>query len=83
MYHSEKFDPKLFLARIHQGTSAADLESGALSLKTDFRGQTQQRKQLVKENFDCFVSCKNTIDGTISCSNLYSQLCRESKITSL
>ncbi|XAR49648.1 hypothetical protein NMG60_11032913 [Bertholletia excelsa] len=62
MYFSEKFDPKLFLSRIHQGTSAADLEAGALALKTDFKSRTQQKKQLVKENFDCFVSCKNTID---------------------
>ncbi|XP_019053775.1 PREDICTED: exocyst complex component SEC5B-like isoform X2 [Nelumbo nucifera] len=62
MYFSEKFDSKLFLSRIHQETSAADLEAGALALKTDLKGRTQQRKQLVKENFDCFVSCKTTID---------------------
>ncbi|KAL4182744.1 hypothetical protein AMTRI_Chr11g94660 [Amborella trichopoda] len=62
MYHSEKFDAKLFLSRIHQNTGAADLESGALALKTDLRGRTQQKKQLVKENFECFVSCKTTID---------------------
>ncbi|KAI3993207.1 hypothetical protein MKX01_009950 [Papaver californicum] len=62
MYVSEKFDAKLFLARIHQNTCAADLEAGALALKTDLKGRTQQKKQLVKENFDCFVSCKTTID---------------------
>ncbi|KAI3676022.1 hypothetical protein L1987_85618 [Smallanthus sonchifolius] len=62
MYYSEKFDPKLFLCRVHQDTPAADLEAGALALKTDLKGRTQQRKQLVKENFDCFVSCKTTID---------------------
>ncbi|KAI6689530.1 hypothetical protein NL676_026358 [Syzygium grande] len=62
MYFSENFDAKIFLSRIHQDTSAADLEAGALALKTDLRGRTQQRKQLVKENFDCFVSCKTTID---------------------
>ncbi|GMH01031.1 hypothetical protein Nepgr_002870 [Nepenthes gracilis] len=61
-YFSEKFDAKLFLSRIHQDTAAADLEAGALALKTDLKGQTQQRKSLVKENFDCFVSCKTTID---------------------
>lgn len=63
MYFSEKFDAKLFLSRIHQDTSAADLEAGALALKSDLKGRTQQRKQLVKDNFDCFVSCKTTIDG--------------------
>ncbi|XP_031389496.1 exocyst complex component SEC5A-like isoform X2 [Punica granatum] len=62
MYFSEKFDAKLFLSRVHQSTSAADLEAGSLALKTDFKGRTQQRKQLVKDNFDCFVSCKTTID---------------------
>lgn len=62
MYFSENFDAKLFLSRIHQETSAADLEAGALALKTDFKSRTQQRKQLVKDNFDCFVSCKTTID---------------------
>ncbi|KAI4352869.1 hypothetical protein L6164_007080 [Bauhinia variegata] len=62
MFFSESFDPKLFLSRIHQDTRAADLESGALDLKTDFNTRNQQRKQLVKDNFDCFVSCKTTID---------------------
>ncbi|XP_062098823.1 exocyst complex component SEC5A-like [Humulus lupulus] len=62
LYFSEKFDAKLFLSRIHQDTSAADLEGGALALKSDLKGRTQQRKQLVKDNFDCFVSCKTTID---------------------
>ncbi|XP_019152680.1 PREDICTED: exocyst complex component SEC5A-like isoform X2 [Ipomoea nil] len=61
-FFSETFDSKLFLSRIHQNTSAADLESGALSLKSDLKGRTQQKKQLVKENFDCFISCKTTID---------------------
>lgn len=63
MYISDHFDPKLFLSRIHQETSAADLESGALALKSDLKGRNLQRKQLVKDNFDCFVSCKTTIDG--------------------
>ncbi|XP_042492942.1 exocyst complex component SEC5B-like isoform X2 [Macadamia integrifolia] len=62
MYFSEKFDAKLFLSQVHQDTSGADLEAGALTLKSDLIGRTQQRKQLVKENFDCFVSCKTTID---------------------
>ena len=65
MYYSERFDPKLFLSRVHQDTPAADLEAGGLALKTDLKGRTQQRKQLVKENFDCFVSCKTTIDGIL------------------
>lgn len=62
-YYSESFDAKLFLSRVHLDTSAAELESGAFSLKNELKGRTQQKKQLVKENFDCFVSCKTTIDG--------------------
>ncbi|XP_010498566.1 PREDICTED: exocyst complex component SEC5B isoform X1 [Camelina sativa] len=62
VYISDHFDPKLFLSRIHQETSAADLESGARALKSDLKGRNLQRKQLVKDNFDCFVSCKTTID---------------------
>lgn len=65
MYFSESFDAKLFLSRVHQDTSATDLEAGARALKSDFEGRTLQRKQLVKENFDCFVSCKTTIDGEL------------------
>ncbi|KAG6531268.1 hypothetical protein ZIOFF_005072 [Zingiber officinale] len=61
-YSSPNFDPKIFLSRVHQDTSAANLEAGALTLKTDLKGRTQQKKQLVKENFDCFISCKTTID---------------------
>ncbi|EPS67978.1 hypothetical protein M569_06794 [Genlisea aurea] len=61
-YYLEKFDAKLFISRVHLDTSASDLEAGALSLKNDLKGRTQQKKQLVKENFDCFVSCKTTID---------------------
>ncbi|KAK2369907.1 exocyst complex component SEC5A [Trifolium repens] len=49
-------------SRIHVNTSAADLEGGALALKTDYKSRTEQRKQLEKDNFDCFVSCKTTID---------------------
>ncbi|XP_066347229.1 exocyst complex component SEC5B-like [Miscanthus floridulus] len=62
IYSSPNFDSKVFLSWVHKDTSAADLEAGALTLKTDLKGRTQQKKQLVKENFDCFVSCKTTID---------------------
>ncbi|KAK3211939.1 hypothetical protein Dsin_016645 [Dipteronia sinensis] len=66
MNFSENFEAKLFLSRVHQDTSGADLKSGALGLKTDLKGRTQQRKLLVKDNFDCFVSCKTTIDGILA-----------------
>ncbi|KAK2651486.1 hypothetical protein Ddye_011342 [Dipteronia dyeriana] len=53
------------LSRVHQDTSGVDLELGALGLKSDLKGQIQQRKQLVKDNFDCFATCKTTIDGIL------------------
>lgn len=62
LYHSENFDPKLFLSHIHQNTGHTELETGEQSLKMDLQNRKQQLKQLVKENFDCFISCKNTID---------------------
>eukprot|EP00249_Psilotum_nudum_P022882 c28676_g1_i1 orf=1854-4124(-) len=61
-YHSDKFEPKRFLSHIHQNTTAADLEAGEQALKMDLQNRKHQLKQLVKENFDCFVSCKSTID---------------------
>ncbi|KAK2646584.1 hypothetical protein Ddye_021779, partial [Dipteronia dyeriana] len=59
------FEVKLFLSGVHQDTSGEDLEAGSLGMKSDLKGQIQQRKQLVKDNFDCFVSCKTTIDGIL------------------
>lgn len=65
MYHSENFEPKLFLSHIHQNTAHSELEAGEQSLKVDLQQRKQQLKLLVKDNFDCFVSCKNTIDGEL------------------
>lgn len=62
IYHSEKFDPRFFLARIHQNTSAHDLEDAGDALRRGLQSRKEQLKKLVKENFDCFISCKNTID---------------------
>jgi exocyst complex component 2 len=44
IYSSPNFDPKVFLSWVHKDTSAADLEVGALTLKTDLKGRTQQKK---------------------------------------
>lgn len=66
IYHSEKFDPRFFLARIHQNTSAHDLEDAGDALRRGLQSRKEQLKKLVKENFDCFISCKNTIDGNDS-----------------
>lgn len=63
LYSSEKFDPKFFLSHVHQNTAAADFEGAEQGLKEDLKLRNNELKKLVKENFDCFISCKNTIDG--------------------
>ncbi|XP_073393332.1 exocyst complex component SEC5B isoform X2 [Physcomitrium patens] len=62
LYFSEKFDPKFFLSHVHQNTLAADLERAEEGLNQDLKQRNNELKKLVKENFDCFISCKNTID---------------------
>ena len=71
MYLSEKFDPKFYLSHVHQNTSAVELEGAEDALKKDLKVRNDELKKLVKENFDCFISCKNTIDGkcmVLTCS---------------
>jgi len=63
VYYSDKFDPQFFLAHVHQNTSATDLEKAEAALNQDLKQRNNELKKLVKENFDCFISCKNTIDG--------------------
>lgn len=48
---------------MHQNTSALHLEQAEQGLKEDLKLRNNELKKLVKENFDCFISCKNTIDG--------------------
>lgn len=45
-----------------QNTSLTDLVKGRSNLKNEVSERTGQLKALVKENFDRFISCKNTID---------------------
>jgi len=45
-----------------QTTTMPDLVKGRQNLKIDVSERTGQLKALVKENFDRFISCKNTID---------------------
>ena len=45
-----------------QTTALSDLVRGRGNLKNDVSERTGQLKALVKENFDRFISCKNTID---------------------
>ncbi|KAK9814628.1 hypothetical protein WJX72_008970 [[Myrmecia] bisecta] len=59
---NDHFDPEVYLGLVHGETSSQDLKAGRLHLKSELSERTGQLKALVKENFDRFISCKNTID---------------------
>eukprot|EP00271_Cylindrocystis_brebissonii_P003649 TRINITY_DN14843_c0_g1_i1.p1 TRINITY_DN14843_c0_g1~~TRINITY_DN14843_c0_g1_i1.p1 ORF type:complete len:1290 (-),score=377.99 TRINITY_DN14843_c0_g1_i1:485-4354(-) len=62
LYTEPSFSARFYLARIHRDTPVEDLEAGKGALKKDIALRHEQLKKLVKENFDIFISCKNTID---------------------
>jgi len=59
----ENFDPVGQLAGIHANTSFHDLVQGYRRLMRKLSSQEEDIKQLVKDNFDRFISCKDVIDG--------------------
>jgi hypothetical protein len=59
----EGFDVALFLEVIHKKTSPSDLKTSLQKIRNLFDLQTKQLKNLVEQNFERFVSCKDTIDG--------------------
>ena len=59
---TKAFDPKLFLRKVHQNTSYNDLLVGADRLRYTLDQKSEALKNLVQNNFDRFVSAKNTID---------------------
>ena len=66
IYHWKKFDPRFFLARIHENTYVNDLEVVNDALKLDLQNYKDYLKKLLIENFDRFIFFKNTIDGNNS-----------------
>ncbi|KAA6419700.1 MAG: hypothetical protein FRX49_10424, partial [Trebouxia sp. A1-2] len=58
----DSFEPELYLAIMHGDTSLSDLKTGRANLKFEVSERTGQLKDLVKENFERFISCKSTID---------------------
>ena len=56
------FCPEAYLAQVHRGTSRRELQQGLSNLEEALSERTGQLRDLVKENFDRFISCKNTID---------------------
>jgi hypothetical protein len=58
----EGFDPEAYLAIFHGESSAPQLAAGVRALERELGESTGQLKQLVKQNFERFISCKTTID---------------------
>ena len=61
MSYDDKFNGRYYLARIHKDTGVAELEKGRAVLQRDHSSHEEQRKQLVKDHFDVFISAKNSI----------------------
>ncbi|CAG8604734.1 2351_t:CDS:10 [Ambispora gerdemannii] len=59
---TKSFNPKLFLRKVHQDTSFNELLTGANQLRNTLDQKSEALKNLVQDNFDRFVSAKNTID---------------------
>jgi len=59
----EHFDPVGQLAGLHISTNFSELVQGMRRLGRKLSSQEEDIKQLVRDNFDRFISCKDVIDG--------------------
>ncbi|KAN0016232.1 hypothetical protein ACTFIU_006195 [Dictyostelium citrinum] len=59
---SESFSPVTFLSEIHSQTNFTELSIGVKKLKEESTSKAKEIKFLVKENFEHFVKCKDTVD---------------------
>ncbi|GES86089.1 exocyst complex component Sec5-domain-containing protein [Rhizophagus clarus] len=59
---TKSFNPKFFLYKVHNDTPYEDLLRGAEFLKYTLDQKSEALRSLVQDNFDRFVSAKNTID---------------------
>eukprot|EP00899_Mesostigma_viride_P018145 jgi/Mesvir1/26331/Mv22510-RA.1 len=59
---SDKFDARQYLSSVHHHTGYEELVAGSSRLQDGLLERTGQLRSLVKDNFDRFISCKNTID---------------------
>eukprot|EP01083_Nonionella_stella_P058598 153450_1 len=58
----QNFDAHLFLTTIHKQSSYAELEQGLRHLQNTVSDQTEKMRLLVRDHFDQFITCKDTID---------------------
>jgi len=59
---SGNFSPEFYLSHVHADTSLEDLHDGMIYLEEELSKRTSQLKLLVREHFEGFISCKNSID---------------------
>lgn len=62
MITNKKFQPRHFLLQVHRNTPYNELVQGEERLRRDVDQRAEALKSLVHQNFDRFVSAKNTID---------------------
>ncbi|KAI9248099.1 exocyst complex component Sec5-domain-containing protein [Sporodiniella umbellata] len=62
MITNKKFQPRQYLLQVHQNTSYNQLLDGEERLRQGVDQEAEALKNLVHQNFDRFVSAKNTID---------------------
>merc|ERR1711971_729506 len=59
----ENFSATNFLVEIHNETGFEELQDGLAKIETFVRDQSHKMKELVREHFDQFVYCQDTIDS--------------------
>ncbi|KYQ89708.1 exocyst complex subunit 2 [Tieghemostelium lacteum] len=59
---SEEFSPISYLSEVHSQTTFKELSLGMSKLKEALSSKAIEIKFLVKENFEHFVKCKDTVD---------------------
>jgi len=59
---SGNFSPEFYLSHVHADTSLEELHDGMVYLEEELSKRTSQLKTLVREHFEGFISCKNSID---------------------
>ncbi|KAI8987114.1 exocyst complex component Sec5-domain-containing protein [Pilobolus umbonatus] len=62
MITNKNFQPRQFLLQVHKDTSYNELIDGETHLRKGVNQRAEALKNLVHQNFDRFVSAKNTID---------------------
>lgn len=62
MITNKKFQARQFLIQVHKETAYNDLVRGEERLRMGVDQRAEALKNLVHQNFDRFVSAKNTVD---------------------